>query len=154
MKTDWFAFAFSTWLGFGYIPVIPTLVAVFSIALVYWVFGGRPSIFWPFTVGTILIGWWASHQTGQFTGISDDGRIVVDEVAGAALLLAFVRPRDHWKTALLLIGYLAIDGIKPWPMSAMEALPGAYGVMGDDLMIAALVGIFLIPLRLWQAWRN
>lgn len=118
------------------------------------VFGDRSAIFWPFTVGTILIGGWASHQTGQFTGISDDGRIVVDEVAGAALLLAFVRPRDHWKTALLLIGYLAIDGMKPWPMSAMEALPSAYGVMGDDLMIAVLAGMFLIPLRLWQARRN
>jgi phosphatidylglycerophosphatase A len=151
---DRFAFAFSTWLGSGYIPVIPTLVAVFSIALAYRAFGQRPSIFWPFTVATILIGWWASHQTGRFTGISEDGRIVVDEVAGAALLLALVRPRDHWKTALLLICYLAIDGIKPWPMSATEALPGAYGVMGDDLMIAVLAGIFLIPLRLCQARCN
>ncbi|MCS6758348.1 MAG: hypothetical protein MO852_04175 [Candidatus Devosia euplotis] len=48
-----------------------------------------------FTVDTILVGWWTLHQTGQFTGISDDGRIVVDEAAVAVLLLAFVRPRDH-----------------------------------------------------------
>ncbi|WP_370461272.1 hypothetical protein [Devosia yakushimensis] len=39
-----------------------------------------------------------------------------------------------------------MDGIKPWPMSAMESLPGAYGVMGDDLIIAVLVGASLVPI--------
>ncbi|HEV7417596.1 MAG TPA: phosphatidylglycerophosphatase A, partial [Tianweitania sediminis] len=113
------AFAFSTWFGLGLLPIVPTLAAVFSILPVYCAFGQRPPIFWPFTLGVILVGWWASYLSERSTGNADDGRIVVDEVAGAALLLTLVRPRDPWWIGLLLIGYLVIDGIKPWPMSAM-----------------------------------
>jgi phosphatidylglycerophosphatase A len=148
------AFAFSTWFGLGLVPIIPTLVAVFSILPVYWACSRKPSILWPFTLGLTFVGWWASDQSGRFTGIADDGRIVVDEVAGAALLLAFLRSRDHSWITLLLVGYLVVDGIKPWPMSAMESLPGAYGVMGDDLIIAVLVGAFLVPVRVWQDRRK
>ncbi len=151
---DWIAFAFSTWFGLGLTPSVPTLAATFSILPVYWAFGQKPANFWPFTLGVTLIGWWASDQSGRFTGIADDGRIVVDEVAGAALLLAFVRPRDPLWTGLLLIGYLVADGIKPWPISGVESLPGAPGVMGDDLIIAVLVGAFLVPLRTWQNRHN
>ncbi|GLQ12087.1 hypothetical protein GCM10007913_40190 [Devosia yakushimensis] len=101
-----------------------------------------------------LVGWWAADQWGRSTGIPDDGRVVVDEVAGAAMLLACARPRDTLWMIPLLIGFLVVDGIKPWPMSAMESLPGAYGVMGDDLIIALLVGAVLVPLGIWQGRRN
>jgi len=151
---EWVAFAFATWFGLGHLPIVPTLAAVYFILPAYWAFGQKPAIFWPFTLIVTIIGWWASDQSGRSTGIADDGRIVVDEVAGAALLLAFVRPCHPLWITFLLIGYLVVDGIKPWPMSAMESLPGAYGVMADDLIIAVLVGACLIPVRIWQNWRN
>ena len=148
------ALVFSTWFGLGLAPIVPAVAATFSILPVYWACGRKPSVLWPFTLGVILVGWWASDQWGRSTGIADDGRIVVDEVAGAALLLAFARLRNPLWITLLLVGYLVVDGIKPWPMSAMESLPGAYGVMGDDLIIALLVGACLVPLRVWRNQRN
>ncbi|UIJ72931.1 phosphatidylglycerophosphatase A [Aurantimonas sp. HBX-1] len=74
------------------------------------------------------------------TGTGDDRRIVVDEVAGF-LLVASVLGAARWQRLLLAAPiYLVIDRSKIWPLEWLEALPGAVGVMGDD-MGAALITI-------------
>ncbi|MGJ3263942.1 MAG: phosphatidylglycerophosphatase A family protein [Salinarimonas sp.] len=87
----------------------------------------------------VVLGLWACVEWGATTGLSDDGRIVIDEVAGAALVLFLLRPSRPSIAAVLLVAYVAIDRVKPWPVSRAEAIPGGFGVMADDLAAAALL---------------
>lgn len=81
----------------------------------------------------------------EATGTGDDRRIVVDEVAGF-LFLATVLGAVRWRRLVLAAAtYLAVDRWKPWPLDGLEALPGALGVMGDDIGAALLtILLFLV----------
>lgn len=84
---------------------------------------------------------------------ADASEVIVDEVAGQLLALfplslglwlrgtdPWLFPWRGWVGAFLM--FRLFDIWKPWPISALERLPGAWGVMADDLgagLAAALV---------------
>ena len=84
------------------------------------------------------------------TGTEDPGWIVIDEVCGIFMTFAFIRPEwilnSPW---ILIIGFALFrffDILKPLGIHKMEKLPGAWGVMADDLLggIYAGISLFLI----------
>ena len=84
------------------------------------------------------------------TGTEDPGWIVIDEVCGIFMALAFV-PCDviihsPWILALAFGLFRFFDILKPLGIHKMEKLPGAWGVMTDDLLggIYAGISLFLI----------
>jgi phosphatidylglycerophosphatase A len=81
---------------------------------------------------------------------SDPSEIVIDEVAGQWLLLAFVPPTVTGMIAAFIL-FRLFDILKPGPVGwADRHLKGALGVMMDDI-VAALMGVVtLIMLQL--AW--
>lgn len=130
--------------GAGFVPVAPghsgTLTAV---ALAWglshvgaWAFG--LALFVVVAVGTV-----ASEVWGLATGVPDDQRIVVDEVAGYLATIMFV-PRS-WPN--LIVGFFLfrlLDVWKPGPIGvADERLSGGVGVMADDL-VAGVIGAFIM----------
>ena len=69
-----------------------------------------------------------AHESGR----EDPGHVVIDEVAGQRLTLAVCRP--DWPHALLALALFRLfDITKPWPIRKLEALPGGWGIMLDDL---------------------
>jgi len=42
--------------------------------------------------------------------------------------------------------FRAFDVIKPWPASRLEALPGGFGIMADDLMAGLYANLTLLVL--------
>jgi len=84
-------------------------------------------------------------------GSLDPGQVVIDEVAGLWLALAVIP--GGWLEARPLLGVLAalllfraLDIAKPWPVSMVERIPGAWGVMLDDLVAGLAAGIACLPL--------
>lgn len=76
----------------------------------------------------------------------DPSQVVIDEVAGCWLAMALVpgqalAARPLLATALAFALFRLFDIAKPWPVSAAERLPGAWGVMADDLAAGLLAGI-------------
>jgi len=72
--------------------------------------------------------------------------VVIDEVAGQwiALIAAPLTPLGF---ALAFLIFRFYDILKPWPVDLAERrLPGAWGIMGDDIVagIYAMVVMFLI----------
>ncbi|WP_169728805.1 phosphatidylglycerophosphatase A [Salinarimonas rosea] len=126
------------WIGHTGFPRVGLAVLV-TAPLLWWA-QALPA-FGRAAIGTTLfaLGLWASATWGGATGIVDDGRIVIDEVAGAALVLFVLRPRRPSVAAFLLVAYVTIDRVKPWPVDRAEAIPGALGVMADDLAAAGIV---------------
>ena len=141
--------------GAGFVPVAPghsgTLTAValaWGLAHVgAWAFG--LALFVVVAVGTL-----ASEVWGQATGVPDDQRIVIDEVAGYLGTVMLV-PRT-WPN--LIVGFFLfrlLDVWKPGPIRrADETIGGGVGVMADDL-VAGLIGSVVMVALHWShaiAW--
>lgn len=144
---DWLIFGVSTWFGVGLVPVIATFIAVTSTGLLYRCIAHSRALLLTTFALIIGAGFWASHQSGELTGVTDDGRTVVDEVAGVALMLTLAGTRAYGPLAALLVGFILLDGLKPWPMSQIEKAPGAIGVMGDDMVLGLIMGTLVLSMR-------
>ena len=69
-----------------------------------------------------------------------DGRIVIDEVAGQWLALIPL-PLDPGLYLLAFLAFRLFDILKPWPVGwADRRLPGAFGIMADDLLAGLYAG--------------
>jgi len=89
-----------------------------------------------------LAGGWAARQV--LREAEDPGWFVADEAAGMLLALAAL-PQATLPGVFLAFGlFRALDVVKPWPISWADGLPGAVGVMLDDVLAGALAaaGLF------------
>jgi len=89
---------------------------------------------------------WAAGVTGRALGESDHGSIVSDEVIAMALITAML-PGAAWKQLGGFLLFRLLDVWKPGPIGwADRNVKGAFGVMLDDLIAAALT---LLIFALW-----
>lgn len=92
-----------------------------------------------------LVGWWGTRGALAESGAEDPGWIVVDEAAGMLLALAGLAGIGGWPGVLLAFaGFRLLDILKPWPVSWADGLPGATGVMLDDILAGAMVAAALL----------
>lgn len=78
----------------------------------------------------------------------DPGHVVIDEVAGQWMTLAFSRVNlSH-----LLAGFLffrLFDIVKPWPARQLERLPRGWGIMLDDVAAGVYALLVMLALNHW-----
>ncbi|WP_457595256.1 phosphatidylglycerophosphatase A family protein [Hydrogenimonas sp.] len=93
---------------------------------------------------TILVTLFGIRQIDRYearTGIHDDKRIVIDEIAGIWLALCF----SGATLPALLFSFLffrLFDILKPSIIGRIDReAPGGWGVMGDDLVAGAAAGL-------------
>lgn len=137
--------------GIGYIQPAPGTWASIAaglvlVPLVVWLPGP-----WGAVVAVMLTlvaacaGWWSCPHAVRIMGRDDPSQVVIDEVAGCWLALAVVAwfwPDDGWwwQALMALAAFRLFDIIKPWPIRACERLPGATGIMVDDLCAGLAAG--------------
>lgn len=96
-----------------------------------------------------ILSYWAIAQTEKALGIHDDPRIVIDEVLGQAIAVAFLPPSELG----LLLGFglfRLLDITKPGPIGWCDReLPGAWGTMLDDVLAGLCTGMLLYATLLW-----
>lgn len=92
------------------------------------------------------IGWYAAANTPEAR--NDPGWVVIDEVAGQWLTLSVVAPSLlYYVLGFLLFRFF--DIVKPWPVRFLErSIPGALGVMVDDIAAALYAGLCLYGVSL------
>jgi len=93
---------------------------------------------------TILVTLFGIRQIDRYearTGIHDDKRIVIDEIAGVWLALCF----SGASPAALVSSFLFFRLFDIWKPSVIGRIdreaPGGWGVMGDDLVAGAAAGL-------------
>jgi phosphatidylglycerophosphatase A len=139
-------------LGIGLIGRAPgTLGTLLALPVWWFLLAPLP----PLVYGLVLLaivaaGTALTAAATRHTGIADDQAIVIDEMAGVWLALALA-PHSVWALAAGFLLFRLFDILKPWPVSwAERRLPGAWGVMADDLVAGAIalailqVGILLL----------
>jgi phosphatidylglycerophosphatase A len=151
---------FATWFGLGFSPKAPgtmgSLGTLPMIALILWFVPLWPSIH----VGIFTVNAFALLAIGLFFAAipsvewmirqfacEDPQMVVIDEVAGLTLTFAFIDTsllRAHpW---ILLLGFALFrffDILKPLGIRRIESLPGAWGVMADDMLGGIYAGMLL-----------
>jgi phosphatidylglycerophosphatase A len=96
-----------------------------------------------------VIGIWSATEAERHFGGVDPGPVVMDEVVGMLMTLAFLPV--NWTGAL--VGFLifrVLDVFKPWPAARFEHLPGGLGIMADDGM-AGVYGNLVMQVLLFMA---
>ena len=127
----------------GYLGHVPVAPGTFGSAAGLVVFYAVRSVGSPFVeLSTIVllfaIGIWAGTVAERHYGAVDPAPIVLDEVVGMLITLAFL-PVNAVGAMVGFLVFRVLDVVKPWPSARFERLPGGLGVMADDGM-AALYG--------------
>lgn len=95
-----------------------------------------------------LIGIRASTIVERESGRTDPGFVVIDEVAGQWVTLAFT-PMDLGHALLGFALFRFFDIVKPWPIRKIEMLHGGKGIMLDDVA-AGIYGLAVMALvHIW-----
>lgn len=138
----------------GYFPIAPGTVGsaagLVVYALVWWVHS--PPVEMGLILGLFALGIWAATTAERYFGGIDPGPIVIDEVVGMLITLAFIPV--GWSAALAgFVLFRIFDVIKPYPAGRFERLHGGLGVMADDAMAAVYANLSLRVL-MWMlpAW--
>ena len=141
------------------LPAPGTTVGSVAGAALFW----GASALWPSAVtGVALAGLavllpvsvWACGAEARRRGVVDPHPVVLDEVAGqwaafAVVALVQRRPPGAVELVAAFLLFRAFDVVKPWPIRRLEALPGGWGIVADDLvagLAAGAVAALLLPL--------
>jgi phosphatidylglycerophosphatase A len=119
--------------GIGHIKFAPGTfgaAAALPLALVLYPLG--PVLYLTATAIVMLIAIWAASAAVERLGMKDPGAVVIDEVAGQLVALAFVPP-TVLGVALGFFAFRFFDIVKPFPADRLEHLPGGPGVVLDDI---------------------
>jgi phosphatidylglycerophosphatase A len=139
----------ATFFGLGYFPVAPgTLASLAAVLLYKLALGSLPGLLY---VGILLVLFFVSVPAAsiqaRLIGHPDPPIVVADEVCGQLATL-FLVPAT-W--ACLSVGFIlfrAFDIFKPFPIRRLEALPGGWGIVVDDMgaavYSAAVLRIFIL----------
>jgi phosphatidylglycerophosphatase A len=128
--------------GLGYAPVAPGTVASLPVALAVWWFQPGDVTLVAVTAVVAGVGIWAADREEARVGAKDPGVIVIDEVAGM-LIACCGHPRTLAWTLGLCLAFRFFDVVKPFGIHQLQALPGGFGVVVDDLVAgvyASLMG--------------
>ena len=121
----------------GYVPVAPgTFGSAAGLAL-FWIvraFGCTAAEAIVIAV-VCVVGVWSSTVAEQSLGKVDPAPVVIDEVAGMLITLAFL-PVTVTGSIVGFLLFRVLDVVKPWPSSRFERLPRGLGIMADDGMAA------------------
>ena len=146
----------------GFVPVAPGTAGSLVAALLLFLFSSFHSApFWIATIAVIIIGVWASAEGERYFGCEDPGQVVIDEVAGMFVSVAFLPVT--WEVILLaFVLFRVFDIWKPFPVRQAESLghalvkeqfgkntfqvAGGIGIMADDIVagIYANIGLHVI----------
>ena len=133
----------------GYFPIAPGTVGSAAGLVVYLLVWWTQSRLVEVALigGLFAIGVWAATAAERYFGGIDPGPVVVDEVVGMLITLAFIPVGVSGAIAAFFL-FRIFDIIKPFPAGRLEALHGGLGVMADDAMAAIYANLSLRGL-LW-----
>jgi phosphatidylglycerophosphatase A len=138
----------------GYFPFAPGTIGSAAGLLVYlfvW-WTGSPAVEAGLIAVLFAAGVWSGTTAERYFGGIDPGPVVIDEVVGMLITLAFIPV--GWSGAVAgFFLFRLFDVFKPWPARSLERLHGGLGVMADDAMAAVYANLSL-RLLVWAvpAW--
>jgi len=144
--------ALATGFGAGYSPIAPGTAGTLVGLALFWPVSGLGAVAQLAVLAVMFAASVASaDSTARRTGLKDPSIVVIDEVIGIWVSLAWL----PWSPAVVVAAFLifrVLDVVKPPPARGFEALPGGWGIVLDDVM-AGIYTNLLVRAGLWL-WAN
>jgi phosphatidylglycerophosphatase A len=147
----------SSFFYVGYFPIAPgtagSAAGLVLFALLKWLGGSAagatlsPMLEVTAIVVLFAVGVWSGGVAEQHFATTDPGQVVLDEVVGMLMTLAFM-PIGWTAAALGFVVFRVFDIIKPYPASRFERLHGGLGIMADDAMSGVYANL-VVRVALW-----
>lgn len=138
----------------GYFPIAPGTIGSAAGLLVYLLvrWTHAPAIEAGMILLVFAVGTWAATHAERYFGAIDPGPVVIDEVLGQLITLAFI-PVGWSGMAAGFVLFRIYDVIKPYPANRLEHFHGGFGIMADDAMAGVYANLTL-RLLIWllPAW--
>jgi phosphatidylglycerophosphatase A len=128
----------------GYFPIAPGTVgsaAGLAVYLLVW-WTRSPIVEVALIAATFAAGTWAATHAERYFGGIDPGPVVIDEVLGMLITLAFI-PAGWSAAAAGFVLFRVFDVIKPYPANRLETFHGGFGIMADDAMAGVYANLAL-----------
>ena len=129
--TPWVIVA--AWGPCGFSPWAPGTVGTAGAIPLFWLLRDLPlATYLLTTVAFIAISVYAAGVASRYWKIADASPIVIDEVAGYLVTMAFV----PWSWPAAIMGFMLFrifDIAKPWPASWFDRQKNPFGVVLDDV---------------------
>lgn len=149
---DAFTTVVATGLGSGYSPFAPGTAGSAVGLILFWPLRDVPmAVQAGATVLVSLLGIVCADDLARRVGRKDPGLVVVDEVAGMWVTLLGLPFTPLVAVAGFLL-FRVMDVFKPWPARQLEALPGGWGIVCDDLMAGIYANLLLRAGLLALGW--
>ena len=135
--------------GLGCAPFASGTVGTLAGIPIFYLISSWP--WWLFLMtfmALLFLSFWIADAAGQIYGVADDGRIVIDELIGYLVTVAFL----PWSWPVAILGFFwfrLFDILKPQPARWLDTnLKHGVGVVLDDF-IAGFYGAIALRLTLW-----
>ena len=139
----------------GYVPVAPgtfgSAAGLVVLAAVRW--SGSPALELTVIILLFAVGVWCANAAERHFGGVDPAPVILDEVVGMLITLAFL-PVNVTGAVVGFLLFRLFDVVKPWPANRLEAVHGGLGVMADDAMAGVYgnVAMRLLVVALPAGW--
>ena len=91
-------------------------------------------------VAAFFVGVWASSRV-KSDADPDPSKVVIDEVAGQLVALVLLAPAGVWNSVAAFVLFRLFDVWKPLGIRRLEAIPGGWGIMLDDVAAGVLAAV-------------
>ncbi len=132
----------STFFYVGYLPFIPGTFGSIAGLCLYFIINGNAAVYIMVAALFVVLGFLVSGPAERLLRKKDARCIVIDEVAGILLALAFL-PYD-WRIAVIgFFLFRILDSLKPYPAGPLQSLKGSLGIMSDDIIAGIYTNLIL-----------
>ena len=125
----------------GYAPYVPGTVGTIPGVMLAPVFATlcakSPLLYLAALLASIAVAIWSANAVVAQEGLSDPQIVVVDEMVGYLVSMAFI-PITAGTLFAAFVAFRVFDIVKPPPGRRLEYLPRGYGVVADDLWAGIL----------------
>ena len=133
----------------GYVPVAPgtfgSAAGLVVLAAVRW--SGSPALELTVIILLFAVGVWSANAAERHFGGVDPAPVILDEVVGMLITLAFL-PVNITGAIVGFLLFRLFDVVKPYPAAQLEHLHGGLGIMADDA-VAGVYAHLALRLCLW-----
>lgn len=126
----------------GFLPVMPGTFGTLAGIACFYLYRGNWAVYASATFLLALLGFMLSGRAEAIDCRKDPRYVVIDEVVGIMVGLAFV----PYSISLVVAGFFLfrlLDTLKPYPALRLQNLHGSPGIMGDDLIAGIYTNIVL-----------
>lgn len=132
----------STFFYIGYLPFIPGTMASLAALVLFYFIKDNFLIYAAVTLSSIILGFLIGDAAEDIFKKKDHRSIVIDEVSGMLIGLAFI-PYDFKLMVIAFFLFRLFDTLKPYPADRLQVLKGAKGIMSDDIVAGVYTNIVL-----------